>query len=284
MTTRKYLAAALCIYSCPAASETFHNELTLLSGYNESENRIWESDVWVESIGYTYYFKPVDNKRGLLTEAAFLDKASSVTSVMTHGSQEYRTKPLYPVEDFTNSTNQINLSGRAIVLEKWILDFEYADYLSDESKENQKLSFSSGLYIVDYSTLLLSVSRSRIDFENSENLDLDSIAINSKTLFQLDSGQTVRLLGAFSRIKQEDFDAQKELSISLTFFPNKLLGIGTDYKRNKNDDIEHNVYAAFVDYFFTSKLNIEARYSHSESDDAGQLESDQMSLMFSGRF
>ena len=106
------------------------------------------------AIGGTYYLGGVDDTKGPLREAAFLDMSSSVG--IAYSESEF--------DDSDNQIDDIAVSGRFVFgAGNWIADAGYLNTDADNGGEADTFTIGAGKYLTDTTTLILSYGNIDVD-------------------------------------------------------------------------------------------------------------------------
>ena len=231
-------------------------------GYNQGDVEDLDFDGY--SLSASVYFDVVDDSKGPLREAAFLDKASNVS--LSFATSEF--------DDFGDSDDISAISTRIVIQEDWIVVGAYTDLDADEL-----FSIGAGAYLSDTSDVIVSYSR-------LADGDFDSLGVTFHSLTHLGAGSAISSDIGFSYI---DSDENGYSAIgSVTYYPLSQLGFGANVVRTSLNDIDTTALSIFAEYFFNQNISGEISYTTSDedidNDSFGSFTTDTIAIEVTGRF
>ena len=231
----------------------------------------WEADAAVSGIdvkalglGGTYYLDSVDDTKGPLAEAAFIDQASFVSVNYTDGKTDSNGDGL-EFKDY-------GIAGRYITSgDQWIFDLGYTRSepenplnVGPDEFEIDTFSVGIGKYLTDTTTLVFSYQNKDAD----EGGDVDAYRGDLEHLLLADWG-AIKFAGAYGWVDVDnklgdDIDIYE---IGATVYPWRWLGIGAGYRNTENDLQEVEQYVASVEYFISEAVGVALEYQNAEVED-----------------
>ena len=250
-----------------------------LTGAAQAEEYSWEvgaglsgSDVEGIDLGASYFFQPVDDSKGPYREAAFIDRASSVTVVASDSELDNTVDS----EDYGIGVRYITAGGG------WIID---GRYLRSELStgpldvELDAYGLTVGKYIAENTTLEIGYAYSEAD----GGAEVDSYSAEIQHLMNWgDSG--LKLGGGY--IYSETDDGGNDLDtyfVDATWYPCKNLGINAGFALADSENGDVDVYSVGAEYFITQHAAVSLAYASEEVDDTN-LESDVWRMGVNFRF
>jgi Putative general bacterial porin len=218
------------------------------------------------AIGGTYYLDSVDDTKGPLGEAAFLDMSSYVSAA--YSENEF--------DDSDNETELVAVGGRYIFGEgNWIVDVGYSNFDADAAGELDTFSISGGKYLTDTTTLILSYANT--DPDDGEDADIYGIDVDH--LLNVGEG-ALKLHGGFSTA-DTDGDDIDFYGVDATWYPCNSLGLGVGYGNTDDGSDDIDEYRISAEWFITNQVSASVTYLEAEQ---GDLESDSFLIGVSARF
>ena len=220
--------AAVCSVGV-AQADTYNWEVQ--GNYTNIDNGFADVDGY--GIDGTYYFQEVDDSKGPFSEAAFLNKASSVTLGYV---------------DFDGS-DSVSIAGRLVLDSNLTLEANYAD-----ADGSDVYGAAIGMYINDTSEVQLTYADSDAD-------DADVWGVEYHGVYDLgDNAALAADLGLSTA------DAGEALTGGLTYYPMPQLGLGVDLAYLDYDDSDFG-YGLSAEYFFTNSIFAGATYNSVDDAD-----------------
>ncbi|MCR9104529.1 MAG: putative porin [Gammaproteobacteria bacterium] len=240
-----------------------------LTGTVQAEEYSWEagagisgSDVEGFDLGISYFFQPVDDSKGPYREAAFIDRASSVTVFGSDGEV-----------DNSADTEEYGIDVRYITAGSgWIIDAAYARSeasVGGFDAEVDAYGLTVGKYIAENTTLEIGYAYA----EDDSGAELDNYGIEIQHLMNWeDSG--LKLGGGYVYSETDDGGNDRDTYfVEATWYPCKNLGIGGGYSLADGEFGDTDIYSIGAEYFITEHAAVSLSYLSEEVDDT-DLESD----------
>lgn len=232
-----------------------------------------DGDVDTFAIDGSFFLDSVDTGKGPLSEAAFLDHASSISAAYVYTDLDDI------VED--QDGDEYGISGRYVLgLDSIPLIFE-GSYSRTEPKfaDIDTYSLGFGAYLTDTTTVVLTFANTDID----EVGDTDSYNLAARHLWELPNDGAIVLEGNYGVVDVEDDDDIDAFDLAGTWYVNKSLGFGTGYGRFDNFGVEADEYSVHGEWFVTEQIGLSLEYAYTEIDDT-DVESDSVELGARVRF
>lgn len=210
--------------------------------------------------GYLYagslFFAPVDDSKGPLSQADFLDKATSISVAYA---------------DFEDSESTA-IFGHFVVTGDFIVEASYSDTDLDSV-----VSAGLGKYLTDTSSITLT-------YTAAEEANVDGFSASYRSLNSLSNGGYLGYsIGA--EYVDSGADTGNGFSGRATYFGAPEWGIGLSASIASVGDIDSTEYGLHAEYFFNPSTAVRLNYSKLE-DDGGfiDVENDVILLESSVRF
>lgn len=270
---RALIAAAIALpVSQLALADTYQFQVD--GAYSRVEISDFDTDI-IGAGGTYYFFDGVDDSKGPLAQAAFLDKSTSI-------SFAYATSE----EDDGGVDADIDvfgLSGRYVHKESGFI-FE-ADIMTSEldtqgeTFNEDTASVSIGAYLDDVTTALISYSAS----DDDSGLDTESIAIAYKRVHTFKNGTVVNSEANISYTDVDEGGDGTMFTYLADYYINNNLSVGGLLGFLDSDGDDAYIYGARTEYFFNNKLSVMASIDRTDFDDF-DIEIDTLTIGISGRF
>lgn len=218
----------------------------------------------------SYFLEPVDTSKGPVAEAAFLDRASSITLA---GSRTELETNFGDVD-----LDSYGVDGRWVFKGSgWLLELGYRyDDFADEDVD----TFTAGVgkYIAENTTLIL-------DYGNVDS-DLgagsDTWGLEVEHLIGLSKGG-IKVEASYSYVDNDNLDNADIWAVAGTYYFNKYFGIGASYELEDSDDIEDDRWQFYADWFITKKVALSLVYNDT-SDDVSKADTDAVTFAIRTKF
>lgn len=246
----RYASALALSMAVSAHAETYRVELN--AGFGQGEFDWGSSNIDYDALilGGTLYFSDVDTGSGPLSEAAFLDKASSLgvqrVEVSVDGSSEDSTDTL--------------VDGRFVLSNDFIIEasFSRAEAAGFDD-EDDTYSLGLGTYINDNSDIVAT-------YTGSNDTEIDTLAVDYHTL--IENGGAAWGIDLGAGYIDGPVDSGHLLNAGATYYPNANFGIGVNVTLTSVGDYDTTTTLVSAEYFFTSNFAGELVYSVSDYDEA----------------
>lgn len=221
-------------------------------------------DVNAIGVGGTFYLDRVDDTRGPLGEAAFIDHASSVSVNYVDGKTD-GDGPGIEFKDY-------GIAGRYVTDEAgWIFDLGYERNEPDnpldvgpDEFEIDTFTAGVGKYLTDTTTLVFSYQNRDAD----DGGDVDSYRGDIDHLM-ITSWGGIKFAGAYGQVDVDD-DIGDDIDIyelDVTVYPTNAIGLGAGYRNTENDLQEVEQYFLSAEYFITNDVAVSLEYQDAEIED-----------------
>ena len=238
---------------------TYNTELRASYSTGEIETPGADADVDQLGIGGEYYFNGVDDSKGPLAEAAFLDRASSVRANYIDGEFDGR----FNDEDFDG----FSLGGRLVdPASGWIFEVDYTEVEADDSGDVDTFDFSVGKYIAENTSLSFTYSTTDTDGGG----DVDLYAVDIKHIASLAGGAYLSVTGNFGIGDADEADDPLVYGGSLTYYPTRNIGVGASLDFVDSDDTEDTTFGVFGSWFPSESLELRVSYDMSDDDETDE--------------
>lgn len=220
-------------------------------------SQTFDFDGW--RIGGTYYLDAVNNERGPLAEAAFVDRASNLSLSLSR----------IDADDFGSDFDAHTVSGLFVSKDTgWLFGLSYEN--GDQDSPNldlDTLSFTAGRYVAPNTTFVVNYSHAEAGNSPAEQ-DTDSYEVALKHLGQTGSKMYYALEVSLGEINEEDID-QNTLSYggSYTLYPSRNIGIGVGLDFLDSDFEEATAYRLFANWFFIENASVGLMYQMLDVDE-----------------
>lgn len=244
-------------------------------GYNDVSFEQGSSDADADgiSIGGTFYFTEVDNTKGPLSEAAFIQHASDVS--VTHASLD--------IDDSDVESTDLSIVTRIVMPSNITFTAGYANHDVEQgslSNDTDSFTFGGGYYINDLTELGLTYQTIEVD----DNNDADIIAFTAKALM-LDTSLPVALEGGISFLSSDIDNSDGEaFSAAATLYPSRELGVSIGLTLVSLDQEDVTTIDLTGEYFITPQAVVGLAYSMATSEEDGQQDLDTDTLLLSGAY
>ncbi|CAH7172191.1 conserved hypothetical protein [Vibrio chagasii] len=215
----------------------------------------------------TYYFGGVDDSKGPLAEASFLNQSSEVSLKLGFASQEY-------LKDHTTW----GLGGRYVFeSSKVFLDFDYINkgvtYVDGREVIIDSGDFGFGGYITDTATLSLSYSTNQNDRQYpSHDIGSNTIALDYKQLLMFEHQRSLNLHSLLAVTDyREDSDYVGMVKLGADYYFNNQFSTGLEYTHfGDNEANDTNRFTLNSTYFMNNTFAFYGKLSKtvlSDNDD-----------------
>lgn len=254
----------------------------------EAGGAITGGDVSSLGVDGTFYLDRVDDTKGPLGEAAFIDRASSISLGYTDGETDSDDTPDLDISRFAADSRLVFGDGG------WIVDLGYeygepelADGPNPLDTEVTVASIGFGKYLFENTTLSVSYIYTdvEVDVDGGSTFegDVDSYRADVDHLFQWGDGAGLKVHAAYGFVDVENNDDIDIYEIDGTWYICRDLGIGAAYRLTDDDGLELEEYGVSAEYFITEQVAVTVSYFEGEIDDA-DLETDSFLVGVRARF
>jgi hypothetical protein len=266
---------ALCALLTTASFATTAETYNLEGDISFISRDYFGQDLDASLLDVTYYFNPIDNTKGPLAEAAFLNQSSEISAQYGLASQE-----------FLENETTLGVAGKYISDSGIIVGFSYITKSFDEAASEDLNSGNGsenlldsgalevGAYLTDVSTLTVSYSGNlnrETDQNGRDDRFSNTLSVKYNHLFLLDGDQSIKLNArygytAYSRSEDSDDDTGI-LDVSGDYYFSRQLSVGfgiTTYDRDDADNVFK--YEIASNYFITDDFSVYGSYSQTNFD------------------
>ena len=280
MFKKTVIAASLGLALSSTAQAEYQFELS--SNAHTGDIEIGNVDADRESFGLTgtYYLGSVDTSKGPLAEAAFLDRASSITLDFSIGEIDF--------DDGDFDVDHYSAESRLVSKETgWLVDLGYRRTEID-NEEIDTFAIGVGKYVLENTAVVLSYANSDavalnyVDFDVESTGDFDRYGLAVEHLWQLETG-AIKLDLSAALVDVDNADDINVWALGGTYYLNPSLGFGADYSHSDSDETDVEDWSLFAKWFVTEQVELSLAYSEQEDDELG-LESDAIMFNANVRF
>ncbi|WNO09461.1 hypothetical protein [Teredinibacter sp. KSP-S5-2] len=288
----------------PASSWAYQFEGSL--GYTESETTYdsyfleykRETRQYLSSL--SYYFSPLHANQYPLDKLAFSQHASSLSIYQMREETEY--------EGDNEAKTDYNGGALRGVFANNLIFLAEQDENDSSTFKYESLSLGLGYYFADLQEVSAIYSKSEAKYKHSHtnNYEKTSYALRYEGLFPIGNSQHLNIDAAYSEdlnkdlthplyidgggggslIDEEEDDLNKSYLIAATYYPIQTFGVGVNYNRTTNNNIDIDSYQAEAKYYFTPSfaLKIEAEYLSVTPNKGNYIETETNSLSATASF
>ena len=235
----------------------------------------------------TYFIDAVDDTKGPLAEAAFLDRASSINIFASNGEIDGDFVKDLGVKNYGMQIHSVFSDGG------WIADFGYKRIENDtlstslaagplptpraqrglETIDVDQFALGFGKYLTDRTTLVFTYAYSDID----EAGDYNTYRLDLEHLFQFSFGDikaeaSYGLVDVSVNDEFEDKDDIDIYKVGATYYFNKNIGLGVNYGEEDFDSDAFQRWEANASWFITDQWEVSVNYLDGEFDDIDDVE------------
>jgi hypothetical protein len=238
-------------------------------------------DIDSSLLDVTYYFKDIDNSKGPLAEAAFLNKNSEVSVKYGKASQEY-------LDNYTTW----GLAGRYVADTGFLIGFNYLNKgISPIYGEEAIIDtgyLEVGGYLSDVSTLTLSVSDNQKDVFGEDNIISNTLGIRYNHLFLMGSDTSIKLNSRLAyNIYQDDKYSSDDfyiIDLGADYYFNRQLSAGVEFmKFETSTGNSAQKYGIKSIYFITDTVSVSGGWSFTDVKDFSEG-ANSLSIALNARF
>lgn len=243
----RFLLPLSLLTSLASHADTYQSQLDIDGFHSDADGRVQTKIVGLTG---TYYFSSVDDSEVPLNEAAFLNKASSLSLAATDNELE--------IDGDTGYGDGAGGALNLVLGDKYIFNVSYATADIDDV-DADAYGLGAGLYINETTSIGLSYTRVDLDDVNEE---FDTFAFNLHNVTDLDGISSIA--GQINLAIAEEPGSQTVIQLDGAmdyYFTHKYsLGGGLAFSLPNNGDREF-IYSIQSKYFITNKIALAASYS-----------------------
>jgi hypothetical protein len=280
MFKKTALVASIALAISATAQADYQFEVDAAVGNTNIDIGRDDGDIVKAAVGGSFFFESVDTSKGPLSEAAFLDHASSVSAAYSYVDADDIVDNLDGDEYGISGRYVLDLDALPLIFEgSWSRrtpDFSDIDYFS--------LGF--GAYITPATTVIFTYRTSDVDdsdLVDAGDIDIYNLAVEHLWSFGNDSA--LKLAGEYGAIQVDgdDVDDIDSWSVGATYYINDNIGFGTSFGRFDNFGLEEDAYGVHGEWFISEQIALSLAAKHSEIDDT-EVERDSIVLGATLRF
>lgn len=223
----------------------------------------------------TAYLQPVDDSKGPLNEAAFIDHSSSLSVILSDGE-------LDSDEGSDIELERYGVSARYVTSQRgsWIVDLAY-DREEVDNFEIDNWSIGVGKYLWDTTTLVFTYTF----IDPDEGSSVDSFRLDFDHLWLFSSGGGFKLHAAYAFVDTDDDSGLSDDDIDVyeidgTWYLRRDFGLSAGYRNTDFNTAELEEWFIGAEYFITDKVSVAIAYTDGEIDDT---DIDTNSFLFTAR-
>tara|TARA_R100001377_G_scaffold83372_1_gene64776 strand:- start:356 stop:1231 length:876 start_codon:yes stop_codon:yes gene_type:complete len=259
---------ALCILLATTSSVVTAENYSVETGISFTTKDYFDQDINASLLDATYYFNHIDDSKGPLAEAAFLNKSSELSLKYGYASQEF-------LENYTTW----GLGGRYISDTGLIVAIDYTNkgitYITGEEHIIDSGYLEVGAYITDVSTLTLSYSSNQNDKIDEDGIISNTASIRYNHLFLMENDTSIKFNARYGyttyrndKYSDDDFDI---LDLSGDYYFNHQLSVGLDFMTFKTTHDEAAIkYGIKSSYFINNKVSFSGAWSLTDIEDISE--------------
>ena len=224
----------------------------------------------------TFYFKTIDTAQAIYQEAAFLNKASSISLSVANNEET-----LSSIDD---SCCAWGVDGKYILSERFIFQAAYNSN-SINGVDETNLGLGAGFYINDTTSFVVGFTQKDID---DADKDFNTTSISLKSVIDVDGEKTA--VGDLTASVSENVGANTviELDGSMDYYFTPRFSLGGRFVASlPNNGNDTNTYGIQARYFIADSFSVGASFATTifqEEDDTASIDNtDTFTLMLTGR-
>ncbi|NCF17768.1 MAG: porin [Haliea sp.] len=276
MLKKTAIAAGLGLILSSAAQAEYQFEVGANSGTGDVDLGPVSADQDFIGLSGAYYLQSVDTSKGPLSEAAFLDRASSIQLAASMGEIDADNAGDADVDTYAAGTRLVHKESG------WLVDLGYRfDEIDPDNLEKEEIdtySIGAGKYVLENTAVVLSYSNIDSDLEG----DSDAYDLGVEHLWMFDTG-ALKLDANIGRIDLDDSDDVDVWGLGGTYYVNDRLGFGTAYEQEDSDNTDLESWSLFAEWFVTENVALALAYTEQEDQDI-DLETDAFMFRADVRF
>lgn len=258
MFSRKLAAGLIALGMSATVSAEYQWEGRIGTGFGKGDFSNGRGfDQYIFSLDGTYFFAPVNDEKGALAEAAFLDRAASISLSDTFSN-------LDPNRGNDQDTITYGVSGRYVEPNTGLIGTaSFGRSEVDPGSNSDSWSIGAGMYVLENTTAVLTYSE--VDPSGRGLDDADFYTLQFEHYHPMgDAGLKLALGYGFEEF--DDFADFDNYNLRATYYVDPNIGFGASYQHTEagNDELEN--YGPFVELFFSRSVSLTLNYRHSESD------------------
>lgn len=273
---------ALCVLLATTSTIISAETYNLEADISFTKKDYFGEDIDSSLLDVTYYFKDIDNSKGPLAEAVFLNKSSEASVKYGNASQEY-----------LKNYNTWGLVGRYVSDTGFIITLDYINKGITTINGDEYVIDSGylevGGYISDVSTLTLSLSSNQNDEAGFDGIISNTTSVRYNHLFLMENDTSIKLNArlAYNTYKNDEYNLDDFGIIDLSgdYYFNRQLSVGLDFMRFKQNSRDQTAtkYGINSNYFINDKVSVSGAWSLTEVEDSSE-DANSFTISLNGRF
>lgn len=253
MNLKLWLATASIVLVAPVQAGPYQFEGRFGIGKGDVSGIGVSVDFDTQLFSGSYFLRPVNTSLVPLVEAAFLDKAASVSITMINS--EIDQQP---------DIDHRFISGRFVTAQNYILELDYDTSEAEGAPDVDKtLTVGIGKYLDNRADVLLSYST---EDKADANFEVDVLSIRTRRI-NIGSGLSTWWsyeLGADYIDAANDNGYQ--LSLGASYYPSTQLAVGAEFELRSVGDADSQGISLIGEYFFTEQFSVNLLYAQHDAD------------------
>ena len=245
-----------------AGAQAFQGDVEV--GYSDGD--IESADTESYDISGTYYFSPVDNSKGPLAEAAFLDRADGLMLSFLDGEVE---ESGFEDVDTESRSAELHLAHDETGL---YASLGYARSEAGNSigeADATIISAGVGKYVSENGLLSFNYINFEIDLDGFGQEDVDTFSVDYKQVVIGDISYSYEASLAYNSPDNNDINSSTSVLLGATVYPMNTLGLGISYSTNLEEvnNTDSEALSLHARWFATEELSLALVYVDGESAD-----------------
>lgn len=251
----------------PASAYQFDTNLSYHdSSIDFDETLRNDRDVSMSTLSGTYYFSEVNDTKGPLALAAFIDRSSYVNGGFSVGELDFSYR------DY--DTNSVGVAGSYIDAQSgWLAGGRIRRTSVDFDRSVDTMNYGAhvGKYIANNTSVVVNLSRSSTDngYGTSHGNSLHATVRHLGALASLGSEAHYYVSARFGLRDASDNDDAGVLAVGATYFPNNNLGFGVGFEHSNGDYTDRNTVEIKAQWFVSRDLSFALTYQCETFDNNG---------------
>lgn len=253
MNLKLWLVTASLVLTAPVLAGPYQFEGRFGIGKGDVSGNGESVDFDTQIFSGAYFLRPVNTSLVPLVEAAFLDKAASVSITMTSTKIDQRP-----------DVDQRFIGGRFVTSQNYILELDYDTIEADGAPGTDKtLIFGIGKYLDNRADVLLSYSTEDNSFADSE---VDVLSIKTR---RVNAGPGISTWWSYE-LGADYIDTANDdgyqLRLAASYYPSTRLAVGAEFELGSVGDNDSRNISLLGEYFFTEQFSATLLYAQDDAD------------------
>lgn len=249
---KKYgIASGLALFAALPAHAEFRWELGASYLTGDIDDNELDADIDVAGVNGSWYFSSVDTSKGPLSEAAFLDRASSIDINANDGEIDF------DIDDIDVTSYGV---GTRYVLNKesgWLIDASY-EYSEVDDFETDSFTIGGGKYILEETLLTIAYTYSDPDLGD----EVDTFSARLEHHMEMPVG-SLKLEADYAYADPGDDSDTDTYAGAVIYYPTNKLGFGGSWERVVTGSSLDN-WSVFARWFFMENAAVSVIYQDFE--------------------